>query len=777
MKRNVHMRFIFGTFFLFFLVLSSLNSQAQAVKENLSGQVTDKQNHPLEGITVTINELGKSVSTDADGNYSFKKVPAGTYTVTISGVNIKPLEKQVTISEAVAEKLDFQLESTVKELKAVTITAAGLRRKIYDVPGSISVIDARTIRESGAQSLTEIITRIPGVVAVDEDGRGLKPNFGLRGLDPNRNRSALILIDGKIPNGTMYYGDPGGYYMTPLQQVEKIEVIRGGASVLYGGHSVGGVINLISKKATSTPTTQLNLNYGSWNALTAQVTTGANNGKFGYMVNGVRRQGDGFRERSKFGVNDVTVKLDNNIDTTTRLSVYLNGFSENSQTPGGLTQAQYDQNRRQSQHPYDHFVSDRYTATFSLDKKLGNNQQLNTSVYGNYFKRNWYVSRKKSSASTAFDTTVAFIRDIHAIGIVADYLNNSNLGSLENAFVAGVRVHSDRLNDMTMTASTANQEVGKASAFAVSTSFIKEAYAYNTLNVVPQLSFSLGTRYTAVTYKKQDYTAKNPATNAIGLSIENTTDAVVFSTGLVYKFNEGNNVFVNVSKSFQPPLIYTAMDVNTFYYAEQLKPETSMNYELGFRTQPANWISANVTGYIIDFKNKLVQAPTPDGRYRVWQNIGTSSHHGVEAEIDVYPIEHLSLYANGAYQEAKQTSGATKDKYLVYAPKVTYTTGLRYGNKVGKGQFAANAWVNYVGKQYTDLANTEAASANGQVGPIPAYHPANVSFQYYLNKWGVNVVLNNIFDEKYFTKREGSFWEGIVPMPGRNVNVGVSYKF
>lgn len=774
MKRKVHMKLLFGLFFLFSLALTV---HAQSQKANLTGTVSDKQNHPLEGITVTINELTKSVSTDDDGNYSFKKVPAGSYTITISGVNIKPVKKQITITEKAIEKLNFQLENTVKELDAVTITAAGLRRKIYDVPGSISVIDARTIRESGAQSLTEIITRIPGVVAVDEDGRGLKPNFGLRGLDPNRNRSALILIDGKIPNGTMYYGDPGGYYMTPLQQVEKIEVIRGGASVLYGGHSVGGVINLISKKATSTPTTQMNLNYGSWNALTAQVTTGANNGKFGYMVNGVRRQGDGFRERSKFCVNDVTVKLDNNIDTTTKLSLYLNGFSENSETPGGLTQAQYYQNIKQSQHPFDHFVSDRYTATLSLDKKLGNNQQLNTSVYGNYFKRNWYTSRMKSAASRTFDTTIAFIRDIHAIGIVADYLNNNSIGGLENAFVAGVRVHSDRLNDMTMSASIADQEVGKAGAFAVSTSFIKEAYVYNTINFLPQLSFSLGTRYTAVTYKKQDYTSKNPATGNVGLQVGSTSDAVVFSTGIVYKFNEANNVFVNVSKSFQPPLIYSAMDVNTFYYADELKPETSMNYELGFRTQPAKWISANVTGYIIDFKNKLVQAPTPDGRYRVWQNVGTSSHHGVEAEVDIYPLQHFSLYANGAYQEAKQTSGATKDKYLVYAPKVAYTTGLRYGNKVGKGQFSANAWVNYVGKQYTDLVNTEAASDNGQVGPIPAYHPANVSFQYYLNKWGVNFVMNNMFDEKYFTKREGSFWEGIVPMPGRNINVGVSYKF
>lgn len=777
MKRNVRMKLTPALILVFSFTLSIFNGYAQPAKRHLSGTVTDKQSHPLEGITVTINELSKSVSTDADGDYLFKNLPAGSYTVTISGINIKPVQKQVEVTGESPAKLDFQLESSTKELKAVTITASGLRRKIYDVPGAISVIDARTIRESGAQSLTEIITRIPGVVAVDEDGRGLKPNFGLRGLDPNRNRSALILIDGKIPNGTMYYGDPGGYYMTPLQQVEKIEVIRGGASVLYGGHSVGGVINLISKKATSSPSTQLNLNYGSWNALTAQITTGASNGKFGYMINGVRRQGDGFRERSKFGVNDVTVKLDNSIDTSAKLSVYLNGFSENSETPGGLTQAQYNRDAKQSQHPYDHFISDRYTATVSLDKNLGKNQQLNTSVYGNYFKRNWYTSRKKSAASTSFDTSTAFVRDIHAIGVVADYLNNSPIGSLENAFVAGVRIHADRLNDMTMTAGTGNQEIGKASAFAVSTSFIKEAYAYNTINFIPQLSFSLGTRYTNVTYKKQDYVTKDPATGTVGLRAESTSDAVVFASGLVYKFNEKNNVFVNVSRGFQPPLIYSAMDVNTIYHAEALKPETSMNYELGFRTQPASWLGANVTGYYIDFKNKLVQALTPDGRYRVWQNIGTSTHRGVEAEIDLYPVKHFSIYANGAYQQAKQTNGTNNGKYLVYAPKTTYTLGLRYGNKLGKGQITANGWMNYVGKQYTDLANTEAGGSNGQTGPIPAYRVTNVSFQYYLSKWGVNFVVNNVFDEKFFTKREGAFWEGIVPMPGRNVNLGVSYRF
>jgi outer membrane receptor for Fe3+-dicitrate len=774
-KNNIMRKQIGRLAFTSAAVFITLMGNAQSTNLALSGIVTDKANQPLEGIVISIKELSKTMVTGEDGVYGFKKLAPGNYTICINGISIEPIIKLVTLNQSTV--LNFGLESLAKELNAVTITASGIRRKISDLPGAISVIDARTIRESGAQSLTEIITRIPGVVAVDEDGRGLKPNFGLRGLDPNRNRSALILIDGKIPNGTMYYGDPGGYYMTPLQQIEKVEVIRGGSSVLYGGYSVGGVINLVSKKAAAIPTTLLKLNYGSWNALTAEINTSGSNGKFGYMINGVRRQGDGFRERSKFGVNDFTVKLENQIDATTKLSFYLNGFSENSQTPGGLIQNQYDQDIKISQHPFDHFKSDRYTATISLDKQLAQHQQINTSVYGNYFKRDWFVTRKKNPAVNNFDTSVAFIRDIHAIGIVSDYQNSNPVGSLENAFVAGVRLHTDRLNDMTMTSGLGNQEVGKASGFGISTSLIKEAYVYNTISFLPRLSFSLGGRYTSVNYKKQDYTAKNPTTNTIGLSVKSNSDAVVFSTGLIYKLNENNNVFVNVSRGFQPPAIYWALDANTVNYAGELKPETSMNYELGLRTQPAKWISANLTGYIIDYKNKFVQVMTYDNQFKVWQNVGTSSHKGVELELDLYPIKNISLYGSGAYQVAKQTSGATKDKYMVYAPKLNYTVGLRYGSRLGAGQFTANAWINYVGKQYTDLANGETATPNGQNGPIYAYHPANLALQYQLKQWGFNFNLNNVFDERYFTKREGAFWEGIVPMPGRNFMAGVSFKF
>ncbi len=758
----------------FVVMLASFMGKAQSGNRILSGTITDKANHPLEGISISIKELSKIVITGEDGAYSFKNLPPANYTIYISGINIQPVLKPVELIGNVI--LNFKLEGSAKELSAVTITASGLRRKIADLPGAISVIDARTIRESGAQALTEIITRIPGVVAIDEDGRGLKPNFGLRGLDPNRNRSALILIDGKIPNGTMYYGDPGGYYMTPLQQIEKVEVIRGGSSVLYGGYSVGGVINLVSKKASAVPATLFKLNYGSWNALTAEINTSGSNGKSGYMVNGVRRQGDGFRERSKFGINDLTVKLDNQIDTITKLSLYLNGFSENSETPGGLTQFQYDQNIKISQHPFDNFKSDRYTATISLDKQLGHNQQINTSVYGNYFKRDWFTTRKKTAASTSFDTTTAFIRDIHAIGIVSDYQSNNPIGGFDNTFIAGVRLHTDRLNDMTMTAGTGSQEVGKANNFSVSTSLIKEVYAYNTSNFSPKFSFSLGGRYTSVNYKKKDYTSKNTATNTIGLDAKSNSDAIVFSTGLVYKFNAANNVFVNVSKGFQPPAIYWALDANTVLYTDELKPETSMNYELGLRTQPAKWISANVTGYIIDYNNKFVQTMTANNQFKVWQNIGTSSHKGVELELDLYPVKHISFYGSGAYQVAKQTSGTTKDKYLVYAPKLTFTAGLRYGNRLGAGQFTANAWIIYVGKQYTDLTNNETATANGQNGPIYAYHPANLSLQYNLKKWGLNFTLNNVFDERYFTKREGVFWEGVIPMQTRNFMAGLSFK-
>ncbi|MCC7232422.1 MAG: TonB-dependent receptor plug domain-containing protein, partial [Bacteroidia bacterium] len=304
-------------------------AKAQTGTGSISGTVRDKAQRPVEFATIQVENTTIITVSDENGKFILKNISHGDFKIMCTVMGFEPIGQKVTVKSGETTKIIFDLDAKVHTLKEVSITSTGIKGEIKDIPGTVSIIDTKQIQESGAQNIGQIITRVPGTNYLDEDGRGLKPNIGLRGLDPLRNRNVLVLIDGKFPIGMTYYGDPASYYMTPVQSIDRIEIIKGASPVLYGGYSVGGVINMITKKGKYTPETKADLSYGSFNSLNLQLSTGGNNGKTNYLISGLHRMGDGFRDRSRFSVNDFTINLGTQIDSTSEISLYLNGFNEN----------------------------------------------------------------------------------------------------------------------------------------------------------------------------------------------------------------------------------------------------------------------------------------------------------------------------------------------------------------------------------------------------------------------------------------------------------------
>ncbi|HJX10835.1 MAG TPA: TonB-dependent receptor plug domain-containing protein [Candidatus Binatia bacterium] len=117
-----------------------------------------------------------------------------------------------------------------------------------DFPGTVNVITQEEIDRAQPQHVGDLLKSVPGIHYQDEDGRGFRPNIGIRGLVPFRSRQVLFLVDG-IPIQPSVYGDPATYYNVPVQRVERVEIIKGGPSaVLYGPNTIGGVINYITKR-------------------------------------------------------------------------------------------------------------------------------------------------------------------------------------------------------------------------------------------------------------------------------------------------------------------------------------------------------------------------------------------------------------------------------------------------------------------------------------------------------------------------------------------------
>ncbi|MGD9979507.1 MAG: TonB-dependent receptor plug domain-containing protein [Hyphomonadaceae bacterium] len=130
------------------------------------------------------------------------------------------------------------------------IVVIGQRENLLRIPGSGSTIEAEDLEAARVFSVNEALRQVPGIYPRDEEGLGLRPNIGVRGLSPTRSSEVLLLEDG-LPLTYGPYGDNATYSHPPLRRFERVEVLKGASQIRFGPHTVGGVVNYISPAAPS----------------------------------------------------------------------------------------------------------------------------------------------------------------------------------------------------------------------------------------------------------------------------------------------------------------------------------------------------------------------------------------------------------------------------------------------------------------------------------------------------------------------------------------------
>lgn len=643
-------------------------------------------------------------------------------------------------------------------LEEITITSSGLKGKMQDFTGAVSIISEKKIKELAIPTVGDALRFVPGANYVDEDGRGLKPGIGLRGMDPSRNTHTLVLINGKIPIGQSYV-DKGGYYMMPLGAIQNIEVIKGGSPVLYGSGSIGGIVNLITKSGSAEPYTRIKAQGGNYGSVNLGVeTSGSAAEGMRYYAGYHRRQSNGFREsRSKFNTDDLTLEVDNQMGEKGKLSVFFNYFNEHSQTPGGLTQKQWEDNPRQTVNPYDFFESHRLSGSVSYEHRIDATNIISSSIYGSFLKRDWWMDNRNSdTAKRAFNGA---LRDIPTFGAMIDFDRHNDLFGHKNRFLAGFRLHTDVTHENSITNKTFGKKGGTSTSTNANSIVALEGFLYDEFHIVDNFKFVPGIRYTNGHYGREQYKTGDWTTSDIG--------AWTYSLGAFYKFSEDYRTFFTYSRGYQLPRFRDAFSLEA---AEDLGAETSNNYEIGIRTTPADWLMVEIGAYIMDFDHKIIREAG------VLKNAGEAYHRGIEMELAINPVKNLTLYGTGALQKATFVGGETDKNILPYAPQTLATYGIRYDVPISKSNLALNLYGNYVGKQYTDALNTETGSEDGFVGAIPEYNIVNATVNYTVGKFNFNMSGLNLLDKNYFTNRHKS-WGGIMPAALRSLLIGVEYTF
>lgn len=237
-------KIIFGVFVVFLVTLSS--SFAQSF--NVSGTVSDKNNFPLVGANVIIKELSIGTATDNEGKFIIHNLKNGNYTLEVSMIGYQKFIHKFPINNSNFH-IKIKLKKSIIKIDQIVVTAGKHKQKLLELPVSAEVIGNDIIAKKNFTKIDDLLRYAPGV-NITLDQVSIR---GSSGYSRGAGSRVLVAIDG-IP---VYTGDTGEiiWELVPITDVQRVEIMKGAASSLYGSTAIGGVINIITKGIASKPMT------------------------------------------------------------------------------------------------------------------------------------------------------------------------------------------------------------------------------------------------------------------------------------------------------------------------------------------------------------------------------------------------------------------------------------------------------------------------------------------------------------------------------------------
>ncbi len=792
-------------YYLFFLFIAIPTISAQ--QATIMGGVTGSNGEPLIGANIIIESTTTGTATDLDGRYRLTNLRSGDYTLIFSYVGYQSQKISVSISAGESKELNVRL---LPSFDMPQIELIGSRAQRLDrVPGSASVVTQQQIMQVSAISGHEVFRQIPGVHAVEEEGIGLRANIGIRGLDPSKSRSVLMLEDG-IPIALAPYGEPEMYYTPAMDRMAGVELVKGSGSILFGPQTFGGVINYITADPPPVPTATLQFRGGESGFFTGQVGYGNTIGNTGFKVNYLRKQGEGIGLLD-YTVNDLTGKFKLVATDRSVIGVKLGLYDETSNsTYVGLTQAMYDAGGFDFVHlsPDDLLNVRRYSGSVTHNYFVNDNITLSTTAFGYTTTRNWsrqdfdnvfnpdreyirIVGNPDIPGGAIFfrDQTGNRNRQFEVAGIEPRLSVNYKIGKVYNELDTGFRYLYERAFEQRINGDILSPQSGLLRDDEIRTGHAFSKFVQNAFNFTDKLSVTPGIRLEYFEYTRDIRRLSN-----VNVNIKNTDESIELLPGIGFNYllNDGIAFYGGIHRGYGPPRVKDAISAEGI--SEELDAEKSWNYEIGTRARISNGFNFELTGFFLDFSNQIIpvsEAAGGAGRPGAsLTNGGATRHSGVEASFSLnlqrmlqttygIDIRANATYVNAEFSEDRFVSHQgesinVKGNTVPYAPELLLSTTVAVQTPF---DFGLSLTGTYIGKQFGDALNLETGSLNGRQGPIEAHFVIDARATYNLpvvDNAVVSLSVKNLLDERYIVSRRP---QGIrVGLP-RFISAGIDWKF
>ena len=671
------------------------------------------------------------------------------------------------------------------------VDVIGNQEQLLKTPSSATIIEQEELESSHVFTTNEALRKVPGLVLRDEEGFGMRPNIGVRGLNPTRSTKVLLLEDG-IPVTYAPYGANESYYHPTIDRFSSIEVLKGASQIKFGPLTAGGVINYITPNAPQEFKGHMSITGGNRDYLNTKINAGGNGMLFDYT----HKEGDGARDNTHSNIEDVNFKITKAFNEDHAITLRANWFTEDSQVSySGVTQREFN-NFGGEYNPFNHddFETTRYGLSATHDWQINTNAILTTNLYYSYFDRDWWRQQSNTTASNvAAGTGCAAFAAARIAGTAVSGDNcQGNQGRLRTYNTYGVEprltvAHAWGELELGAKAHFEDQErkqINGASPTARSGRLAEDnerqtdAYSGFVSNRfdVGQFSITPAVRYEYI---------ENERTNRLtGASGDSTIHEWIPGLAVAYNPNARLTVFAGVHEGFAPPR--TEDLISNTGGSVDVDAEKSTNWELGFRAKPTSQLNIEATAFYNDFDNLIAVGS-------VASNVALSQGEATFAGLELagqYDFDN-GLYSRLAYtwlpvaeqdEPFRQVSnnasvtGSKSGNRQPYAPKNTLTAALGYKMNNWNAQLEAV----HVGEQYSDFAETgsvpnSALGLTGQIGEIGSYTIWNAALNYKYTPYNTTffVTGKNLLDKEYIVDRT----RGILTGMPRLVQVGVRYDF
>lgn len=670
-------------------------------------------------------------------------------------------------------------------LDEMVVSATRSEKKLLDTAASVSLITDKDLNKMHINNLDEAFVKIPGVYVGRLSGIGSTTSQTvMRGV--NAANSVAVLVDGVQVNDS--YNGSVTWSAIPVDMVKRVEVLRGPASVLYGGNALAGVINIITKDVDKT-SVNLKLSYGSNNTQNHSLyVAGKASDKLDFNVNYEKKKTDGYitdpvlSSKAVFGAETTTTntgakrwiignKGKRQWDENTVGVGFKYHFDESKSLALDFTKNEYEYSYSA---PTSYFGDDIIKKAGTYFSTPGEKASNKYNMTYNDSKNGWKAVVGYSDQYKQHDTSISKATDSSKPNtrFSFDLQKNQTISANNNA-VFGLNLRKDEMDATVYKLADKFNSDSKIAVDSMASGTNKSFSAY----VMDEHKFS--DRWTATAGLRYDKWSTDGRillpnkTEAINYD-ESTYDNWSPSLSVMYKPEADSSVYLSWGKAFEAPSLYrmysSSYSSNVYNIANpNLKPQKAETFELGYKKDLNNKSAIGVSVYDTKYKGLLYKNSlgVVDGMNATcYQNAGEAEAKGFELELNHNFDDKWSAFLNYTYQNPvikKALKATEKDKYVTAIPKEVFRAGVTYSDDKWSGMLTGE----YISKRFSKTDNSD--TVNGVYGSYDPYFIMNMDISYSFNKnYTLTASVNNILDRDFFN---------YYYQPGRTYSVELNYRF